>query len=181
MHARPAFEIRPVHPVDVPALADIYRSAILELGDTCYTPEQVSTWASFPEDGEAFHNWVLGATTLVAADSSGACMGFGGLEAPARISALFVSPGYMRRGVGSAILERLIAAADSHGVHELVTQASEFSKPLFEQFGFTVDHVEHTSFKKVAFLRYVMRRSAARNKRNNIDINARENDTSVLP
>lgn len=158
MRAPLEFEIRSARSADVPVLADIYRAAILELGDSHYTPKQVSAWASFPDDLEAFEEWIAHATTLVAVDSAGVCLGFGGLEAPARISSLFTSPGSMRSGIASAILDRLIATADSGGIRELTTQASEYSKPLFERFGFTVDHLEHSNFKGVAFTRYVMRR-----------------------
>jgi putative acetyltransferase len=44
----------------------------------------------------------------------------------------------------------------------VTTEASEFSKPLFEKHGFTVTEVEHTTCKGVEFTRYAMRLELAR-------------------
>ena len=63
-------------------------------------------------------------------------VGIGGLEKKGRISSLFVSPGCMRRGIGSALLTRLLEEAESRNMGQLRTEASEFSKALFEKFGF---------------------------------------------
>lgn len=55
-------------------------------------------------------------------------------------------------------MQRLIAEAESRGLQELTTEASEFSKPLFEKFGFAVCNLEYTHFKGVDFTRYAMRK-----------------------
>ena len=151
-----SFDIRAVEASDLRALANIYRSSIIFLGDDFYTPEQIAAWASFPDDLEAFRKWVTHPMTVVAVESDGKCLGFGGLEDSGRISSLFVLPGSMRKGVGSALLTKLLSEAKLRGLGEVTTEASEFSKPLFEKFGFTVKNIEHTEFKEVPFTRYAM-------------------------
>ena len=150
--------IRPFEQTDLPHLADIYRESIRHLGNEHYSTEQITAWASHADDLKAFARWVREATTFVAVDNRRSCIGFGGLEESGRISALFVAPEWMRQGVGSALLERLMTEIRSCGAYEATTEASEFSRPLFEKFGFRVMYVEHTRFKGVAFTRYAMHR-----------------------
>ncbi|WP_447969325.1 GNAT family N-acetyltransferase [Nitrospira sp. M1] len=150
--------IRPYEYKDIVSLGDVYRSAILAIGKACYSVEQIAAWASYPDDQVEFKRWVQAASTFVAITEESGPIGFGGLEKTGRIASLFVRPEYMRQGVASALLKRLLTEARSNGIHELTTQASEFSKPLFEQFGFAVMNIERTSFKNVAFTRYVMRK-----------------------
>ena len=150
------FHIRKYQDSDLPALAKIYRGSIRHLGAECYTKEQVEAWSGFSEDIQAFDNWLKGATTLVAVDSENACVGFGGLEAHGRISSLFVSPEWMRKGVGSGVLGHLLEEAGSRAFSVVTTEASEFSRPLFEQHGFVVTEIEQTEFKGVKFTRYAM-------------------------
>ncbi len=148
--------IRKYSTSDLPYIRDIYRKAIRQIGNTAYSKDQVAAWSSFPEDTDAFRKWVEEADSFVATDERGNCIGFGGWEKTGRISALFVHPGHMRKGVGSMILSHLIKQAEAEKLHTTTTEASEFSKPLFEKYGFTVVEIESTEFKNVKFQRYVM-------------------------
>ena len=60
-------------------------------------------------------------------------------------------------GIATSLLSRLLGEARSRGFAVVTAEASEFSKPLFEEFGFCVSEVEHTQFKGVDFSRYSMR------------------------
>lgn len=148
--------IREYQHADLTALAGIYRNSIHYLGGTRYSREQVAAWASFPDNKLDFEYWLKCATTFVAVDSDDACIGFAGLEDHGRISALFVAPGWMRKGVGYRLLECLLEEARLRAFAMLTTEASEFSRPLFEKFGFVVREIEHTEFKGVRFTRYAM-------------------------
>ncbi len=154
-----ACEIRAYAPADLAVLRSIYAESIRYLGESAYSEEQVAAWSSLSEDAEPFTKWIEDVSTFVAVGDDGACIGFGGLEPGGRISSLFVAPAHMRTGVGSMLVQRLMAEAKSVGVVGVTTQASEFSKPLFEKFGFSVVELEHTEFKGIAFDRYVMRAS----------------------
>ena len=147
-------------PGDTDALARIYRDAIRTLGPRCYGPQQVTAWAALGGDREAFCLWLDGMSTLVALDPGNGPVGFAGWQAPARIAALFVAPSAMRRGVGrtlvAALLDTHAAARPGAPAPAVTTEASEFSRPLFEGFGFRVQAVEHTEVRGVAFTRYAM-------------------------
>lgn len=150
------FDIRKYQNSDLPALANIYRGSIRHLGTESYSKEQVEVWSSFSDDIQDFENWLKGATTFVAVDSNNACVGFGGLEEHGRISSLFVASEWMRKGVGTGLLGRLLEEARLHALTMVTTEASEFSRPLFEKCGFVVREIEYTEFKGVKFTRYVM-------------------------
>lgn len=141
---------------DLHSLANIYSDSIRYLGPQFYSESQVAAWSSFPDDLESFKNWVTTSTTFVAVNDEGNCLGFGGLESARRISALFVAPEFHRMGVANSLLKHLLEAAKALNTSIVTTEASEFSKPLFEKFGFAVREVEHTEFKGVAFTRSAM-------------------------
>ena len=151
-------EIRARVAADGPALARIYRQAIQGLGPSRYTSAQVSAWAGFAADPEAFAAWLDGATTLVAVDADDRPLGFAGLEPGGRVASLFVVPAAARRGIGQALLRRLLAEAGGRGLRQLTAEASAFSRPLFERFGFELVGVERVALRGVAFERYAMRR-----------------------
>lgn len=145
---------------DIDSLARIFRESVLRIEPGSYTPGQIAAWASFADDTEDFHAWINGATTLVAVDRFDECLGFCGLEAQGRIASLYVAPDAMRHGIASDLLRRLMDAARERGLEWLTTEASEFSKPVFERLGFTVAEVECAKYKGVDFIRYRMRARA---------------------
>lgn len=150
------FSLRFYQKSDRQSIARIYRDSIEHLGNRHYSAEQVGAWSGFADDRGAFEAWLNGARTLVAVDDTGSVIGFGGIEPTGRISSLFVAPAAMRKGVGSALLCRLLDEARSNGLHDVSTHASEFSRAVFEKNGFVVTQVEHTRFRGVEFMRYLM-------------------------
>lgn len=150
------YQIRGYDNDDLPVLAGIYRDSIRHRGPEYYSEQQVAAWSSFPDAMRDFEHWLTSATTCVAVDRANRCIGFAALEAPGRISALFVAPAWMRQGVGSSLLTHLLKEARLRRYTTVTTEASEFSRPLFEKCGFVVLEIEHTEFKEVAFTRYAM-------------------------
>ena len=64
----------------------------------------------------------------------------------------------MRQGIGSALLGAVLARAAEREIERLYTEASEFSRPVFERFGFRVTSVETVERRRVSFQRYRMER-----------------------
>lgn len=148
--------IRPYQNEDLPGLMCIYRDAVISVGPEYYSPEQVQAWSAFGDDKEAFRTWMDETDTYVAIDTDGKPLGFAGLEDKGRVASLYVAPGHMRQGIGRQLLIFLQEVARQRGLEELSTDASEFSKPLFESSGFIVQNLEETRFNKVVFNRYQM-------------------------
>ena len=55
---------------------------------------------------------------------------------PARVRAMFVRPGWTRRGLGRLILETCEAAARAEGFRKLALMATMPGRPLYEAYGF---------------------------------------------
>ena len=151
------YRVREYRSADLPSLAAIYTGSIRHLGAEYYSGDQIAAWSSFPEDMTAFERWIEKATTFVAVDGHGECIGFAGIEDQGRIASLFVAPAFMHKGVGSHLLMRLLEEARARRIAVVTTDASEFSRPLFEKFGLRVEEIEYIEFKGVEFSRYAMR------------------------
>jgi len=138
---------------DAPALAALFAAAVRAAGPAHYTPEQVDAWAAAADDPRAFHARLLRHETLVAEDDTGP-IGFAGLAPDGHVTALYVRPDRMRRGVGRALLGAVLARAAARGIGRLYAEASAFSLPLFERAGFTVERVEVVERGGVRFERH---------------------------
>lgn len=149
--------IRKYEDSDLLSLAQIYKASIIHLGSQFYSEDQVFAWSGFADDLKAFEQWISNAATIVALNGDQERLGFGGIEGSGRISSLFVSPSAMRKGVGTSLLKQLISSIAIRGNLDATTVASEFSKTLFEKFGFTVSRIEVTSFRGITFKRYAMK------------------------
>lgn len=148
--------IRPLRAPDVPRLAQVYRESIRHVGLRHYSPSQVTAWSALGDDMPAFREWLQAASTWVAEDDTSLCVGFAGLQVPGRIASLFVAPEFMGQGVGTTLVRHLLSELAREDVKVATTEASEFSRPVFERCGFRVTAVEHTHVRGVAFTRYVM-------------------------
>jgi putative acetyltransferase len=141
---------------DVPYLMEIFKESIQGVGRAFYTDEQVNAWAANSSKRDRFEDWIAKSRTFVAVSDSDKPVGFAGLEEKGRVSSLFVHPDCMRQGIASNLLEILIDEARTGQLSMMKTEASEFSRPIFENAGFQVAETEHTTIGGVEFSRYVM-------------------------
>jgi putative acetyltransferase len=148
--------IREATAADVPALAALYADAVHSAGPAHYDTTQVEAWAAFADE-ERFRRFVLDPLTLVVEDESG-ITGFAGLAADGHVTALYVRSDRMRRGIGSALMRAVIERAEAQGIVRLYTEASAFSRAVFERFGFRLDEVEVVERRGATFERYRMSR-----------------------
>ena len=145
------YRVRPGAPADFPGMADLMARSIRALGPERYTPEQVELWASAAHDGERFRAMVERGLILVAEDGS-RLLGFGAITPTGYLTALYVHPEHVRRGIGSTLLTRLVEEARQSGVHRIHTEASDFARGLLIQAGFQPD-AEETVRRKGVILR----------------------------
>jgi len=128
---------------DAPAIAAIYRDAVLGTGPAMYDPAQVAAWATYPDDLADFAAQLATGFTIVAvATDSGQPVAFGQLDPADIVSFLYCLPDYSRQGIGTAIYQQLENEARRCGQARLETDASRISRPLFEKHGFQVTSSE---------------------------------------
>ncbi len=144
---------------DIPALAKLYSHSVKAIAPGQYSQEQVQVWASFSEETESFRRFILEPTTFVA-EKTLLLLGFSGVTHKGHIASLYVHGDYNRQGIGSLLLDSVIEYAQINGINQLHSEASEFSKPLFEKFGFSSYATEKVIRNGVLFQRYLMRRLA---------------------
>ncbi len=151
----PRIQLRAATADDVPALLAVYRDAVHTTGPLEYTAEQVSAWASFADDETTFQTRALAGTCVVATVNDEVA-GFGTLEAGGVLGLLYVSGKHGRRGLGTRLVNALLAHARAIGMPEVRTAASVFSRPLFEKNGFTLVETERREYGGVRFTRWLM-------------------------
>jgi N-acetylglutamate synthase-like GNAT family acetyltransferase len=144
-------------------LAALYRDAARQLGPLVYTPGQVRAWASFADDSATFGPYILDADTWVAERvEDGLVLGFCGV-APAgplrELHSLYVKPSQGRQGLGSEMLRRTLARAESAGAERFSAWVTPLSRPLFLAAGFAWTRTVVEPFAGTLFERYRLERS----------------------
>ena len=145
---------------DAEALAEVYRDAVRSIGPQAYTPEQVGTWALYPEDLEEFRSRLSRGFTLVAEEGK-EVVAFGQLEPDDHLAFLYCRGSVSRKGVGSQLYVALEAQAVAKGVSEIHTEASRISRPFFEKHGYSVVEIERVVRHGVEFERFRMSKKLA--------------------
>ena len=141
---------------DLPALREIYRDSVEVIGPSAYSGAQVRAWADVA-DLPLVEATICSNTTWVA-ELEDRVAGFCTLEPDGHVALLYVLGALNRRGVGSALLAWTLEHADVPAGTQFYAEASEFSRALFERFGFTDVRAERVVWNGAEFLRYNVRR-----------------------
>lgn len=142
----------------MPALAALFRQTVLDNAPAHYTPEQTEVWASLSSEIEHFRPLILDVNTFIAFDDSGT-LGFAGIGEDGHVASAYVRGDRLHQGIGSALMKAVLNYAQTHKIHRLYAEASEFSLGLFEKFGFRLYDTELVDRKGVQFKRYLMERT----------------------
>jgi putative acetyltransferase len=149
--------VRKVTKSDIPVLAKLFDNSVRQVAPQQYSPQQVAAWAASSSDMESFSKFILEPTTFVA-EIDNLILGFGGVTTAGYLVSLYVRGDYNRQGIGSQLLTKIIEYAGANNIDRLYTEASEFSKPLFEKFGFEVCGEEEVTRNGIIFHRYLMQK-----------------------
>lgn len=142
---------------DMKSIATVYRQAVLGIDEQFYSPLQLQMWASMANNISAFAETLDQGYTLVAEDRGLICA-FGQLHPQHRISLLYVSPPYFRRGLAGKIYHQLEQQAFAENVFEISTEASKVSRPFFLKRGFEVIEPQIVYINSVPIERFKMRK-----------------------
>ena len=142
-------------PADENLLREIYADAIESQGPQLYSDLQVKSWAALA--------WLPGVLDQTLKQGSGWISGeddaFAMRYPQDRLALLYCRGRAARQGHGKALLERLEADAIADGVRSLRTEASQFSRPLFERYGWSLVAPETITIAGVPFERYRMHKA----------------------
>lgn len=146
--------LRDFQPGDAPALRAVFESAIHGTARHDYSQLQVDTWASRDHDPTAWAARMQGIAPFVALVDD-TIVGYADVQASGYIDHFYVAATAGGRGVGGALMRRILARAHELGLPELTSHVSITAQPFFAHFGFEV--VEH----RVVDVRGVEMRNAA--------------------
>lgn len=149
--------IRTAIEMDLPALATLFRETVLANGPQHYSPAQVEAWAAVDAASPRFHQFILGVTTYVA-EGDTAILGFAGIGDNGYVASTYVRHDCLRQGVGSLLMQAVLAHAQEKQIQRLYAEASEFSLGLFQKFGFSQYDTEVVDRNGVQFTRYLVER-----------------------
>ena len=142
-------------PADEILLREIYADAIESQAPQLYSDQQVKSWAALA--------WLPGVLDQTLKQGSGWISGedddFAMRYPQDRLALLYCRGRAARQGHGKALLERLEADAIADGVRSLRTEASQFSRPLFERYGWSLVAPETITIAGVPFERYRMHKA----------------------
>jgi putative acetyltransferase len=152
-------QIRRYKPGEERALFEVYYSAIHLVASHDYTPEQIKAWAPEDLDMSLWEVRIRDINPFVA-ELGGEVVGYADLQPNGYIDHFFVSGTYHRNGIGSLLMEHLLAEAKSLGLYELASDVSRSAQPFYEKFGFVVVEQRCIERRGVIIPNALMRRYA---------------------
>ena len=132
MPAHPTF--RPITPADGAALLRVNRRAILLDAVRAYSPAMVHSWADGMNADYAGRAQTSG-STLEVAELHGAVVGFCDALGD-EVRGLFVDPGFTRRGIARALVERALQRMRANGHDQARVVAALSGVGFYEAVGF---------------------------------------------
>lgn len=127
-------QIRPYRPADLAEMAALFYDTVHTVNAADYTPRQLDAWATGQIDLAAWDASLRAHLSLVA-EEGGRIVGFGNLDVVnGYLDRLYVHKDFQRRGVATALCDRLEAAAPGR----VYTHASITARPFFEKRGYCV-------------------------------------------
>ena len=149
--------IRRATPEDALAIATVYHDTVRDINSRDYAKAQIDAWAGAEPDEEKWLQRQDGRLTLVD-EQNGVIRGFAELENEGHVGAVYVHPGYQRKGVASALLDQLEKEALARGATCLSTEASVTAQPFFAKRGFETVTAQDVEYRGQIFRNYRMRK-----------------------
>jgi putative acetyltransferase len=141
-------QIRAATAADAESIADVHFSAVHMLAAGWYSAQVLGTWSPTPSEARfrQFRQAINGGQeTVYVAQLAGQAVAFGSLVPASReLRALYVHASASARGIGSALLVRLEAAAAELGCQQLHLSASLNSADFYRRHGYeAIEQARH--------------------------------------
>lgn len=143
--------IRKYQPCDCKALAELFYNTVHTVNAGDYTKEQLDVWATGKIDLEKWNQSFQEHYSIVTVENK-IMIGFGDIDNTGYLDHLFVHTNYQRKGVATAICNKLEQAAQG----KIVTHASITAKPFFEKRGYKIIKEQQVERKGIFLINFVM-------------------------
>ncbi len=148
--------IRNYLPEDVEALAGIYFNTIHRINIENYSQEQIDVWA--PKSSLETEGWAKKflKTKPIVAVVGEKIVGFAEFEPDGHIDCFYVHHEWIGKGVGGALMNEIVARAQSQNVDRIFVEVSITAKPFFEKQGFSLLSEQTVFIKGIGLTNYKM-------------------------
>jgi GNAT superfamily N-acetyltransferase len=123
------FIVRPAGPEDAPAIHRVHEASILGLGIAAYTQAEVESWVGVLTDEGYVANMAGGEAFWVAEAEGAGVVGFSA-QLGDEVRAVYILPGFERRGIGTRLLRVAEDAVRVQGHTRIRIGASLTGEPL---------------------------------------------------
>jgi putative acetyltransferase len=135
MNALRELAIRLYRPTDLDAVIAIFLGSVRQIAARHYNHAQIDAWAQVERDKWAVKR--LSRPTWIALIGEEP-VGFADLEPNGHLDMMYVHAAHQRKGVATALLKKVEAAATELGLSRIFTEASITARAFFERHGFDV-------------------------------------------
>ena len=118
-------------------LREVFHSSVHRLAGTHYTEEQLEAWAPGEFDSAAWRAKIRGIRPFVAVMAAGIA-GYASLRKDGYIDHFYVAGTFARQGIGTALMNHLVAKAARRRIAQLTANVSLCAEQFFAMNGFSV-------------------------------------------
>ena len=143
---------------DCEKMAQLFYETVHSVNAADYTEEQLDAWADGSIDMGAWDRSFREHHTVVAVESredTERIIGFGDMDSSGYLDRIYVHKDYQKKGVATALCDKLEARA----FEKIVTHASITAKPFFEKRGYNVIKEQQVLRGGLLLTNYVMEKS----------------------
>ena len=157
--ADPAFQVqvRPHRNGDIPDISRLYYDTIHLINSRDYSREQVEAWAPRVPDA-SFWKERIKKYRMYVAEQEKSVVGFTELDTNGHIDCFFVHYQWQRRGIGTRLMDKLVATAGKERMPRLFAEVSITAAPFFRNSGFTVLRETAAVRRNVTLKQFAMER-----------------------
>ena len=143
--------LRKYETADCGELERLFYETVHTINVADYTKEQLDAWASENVDMEEWDRLFREHDSVIAVEG-GTITGFGDMDRDGYLDRLYVHKDYQRKGIATAICDRLERAVQG----KIVTHASVTAKPFFEKRGYRVMRKQQVFRRGIVLVNFVM-------------------------
>lgn len=143
--------IREYQSSDCKELTELFYNTVHTVNAKDYTREQLDVWATGQADLKRWDQSLQEHFSIVAVDDD-IIVGFGDMDETGYLDRLYVHSDYQRKGIATAVCDRLEAAVQEN----IVTHASVTARSFFEKRGYKVLKEQQVERQGIFLTNFVM-------------------------
>lgn len=151
-------QIRKLEKSDLDDCIALFRNTVHAINVQDYNQAQLDAWAPTNIDKNAWWESLSNNIAYVA-EYNGQIVGFGDLSQEGYFHRLYVHKDFQRKGIASALINKIEEQARLIGIREIHTEVSITAKPLMEAFGYQMIKQQVKEYQGQKFVNFIMEKS----------------------